>query len=450
MSRKPPDKGRNPWAMAAIAVMLVIIVALVWLAPPRLWRAGWSLVNPYRWWALAVIGTIAVLIIGWLLAARVRLQGRSPWQAYVLAAADSLEHQFAALPDVRMRPAERQLRLNVGQAVHDHLDKARKAAQLDVGRPRPLSRLVGDWWTGAPVEAAYVHLHAAEIALAQVLPAAEIEARIPEAIARLQTMDVTDPRRRAAESELAPTGAQGDRRRAAFHNAVRIGFELTDRQHARVRNFRNIVLAATLVLLNLVIVLCVVGARDPDAIPLCFSPQETTAAGGQTTRQGSVETACPSEEVPPGPGDQLRRLPAPGDVALVALLGLLGGALTTAVAMRKLQGSSTPYGIPVGLGLLKLPSGALSAIIGLLLVRGAFIPGLSQLDNQPQILAYAFLFGIAQHLVTRLVDRQAEDILAKVPSKEPTSNKPEPPPHGHQLQPSQQPKQLRRILPLRR
>jgi hypothetical protein len=84
---------------------------------------------------------------------------------------------------------------------------------------------------------------------------------------------------------------------------------------------------------------------------------------------------------------------------------------------RKLAGS-----------LLKLPSGALLALVGLLFVRGGFVPDLSQLDSQPQVLAYAFLFGSAQQLVTRLIDRQAQDILTKVPSKEPATTKPEPPP----------------------
>jgi hypothetical protein len=110
----------------------------------------------------------------------------------------------------------------------------------------------------------------------------------------------------------------------------------------------------------------------------------------------------------------------------VALLGLLGGGLSGALFLRGLQGTSTPYDVPVALALLKLPSGALSALIGLLFVRGEFIPGLSQLDNQPQILAYAFLFGIAQQLVTGTVDRQAQEILNKVPSKEPVSTKPQP------------------------
>jgi hypothetical protein len=149
--------------------------------------------------------------------------------------------------------------------------------------------------------------------------------------------------------------------------------------------------------------------------------------------------ACPSEDEPPSSGRQARRLPAPGDVALVALLGLLGGGLSAAVSLRGLQGTSTPYDVPVALALLKLPSGALSALVGLLFIRGEFIPGLTQLDNQPQILAYAFLFGIAQQLITRLVDRQAQEILTKVPSKEPVSPKPQPSPVEGPIQPAAPP-----------
>ncbi|MDP9210096.1 MAG: hypothetical protein M3O65_16725, partial [Actinomycetota bacterium] len=119
--------------------------------------------------------------------------------------------------------------------------------------------------------------------------------------------------------------------------------------------------------------------------------------------------------------------------------------LSAAVSIRHLHGSSTPYDVPVALSLLKLPSGALSAVIGLVFIRGEFVPGLSQLDNQPQILAYAFLFGIAQQLVTRLVDRQAQDVLTKVPSKEPTTAKPEPPLVEHHTQAQSQPEQPRRF-----
>ena len=128
---------------------------------------------------------------------------------------------------------------------------------------------------------------------------------------------------------------------------------------------------------------------------------------------------------------------------------MLGGGLSAALFLQGLQGTSTPYDVPVALALLKLPSGALSALVGLLFVRGEFIPGLSQLDSQPQILAYAFLFGIAQQLITGAVDRQAQDILTKVPSKEPTTPKPEPPPAEQPPLTGRSTRQLRRIRPRR-
>jgi hypothetical protein len=166
-----------------------------------------------------------------------------------------------------------------------------------------------------------------------------------------------------------------------------------------------------------------VGATFPDAVPLCFTatttsttPTSTTTTTVEATTTTQVEnTVCPSEERPPGPNPNDRRLPAPGDVALIALFGLLGGALSSAFALRKLQGTATTYDVPLALALLKLPSGALTGIVGILLVRGEFIPGLSQLDNQPQILAYAFFFGIAQQVATRYLDSRAEAILGRVP-----------------------------------
>ena len=223
---------------------------------------------------------------------------------------------------------------------------------------------------------------------------------------------------------------------------MRLGYGIKDAQHAQLHSFRNIVYGTTLALTVVVIALCLIGASFPDAIPLCFTPTPTTQQPGTvtttttrppgpttpTTTIQRQNTICPSEEQPPEPNTAPRRLPAPGDVTLTALFGLLGGALSGAFAIRNLQGTSTPYTVPVALSLLKLPAGALTAIVGILLVRGEFIPGLSQLDNQPQILAYAFLFGIAQQLITGSVDRQAQAILTKVPSKEPVSDRPAPPP----------------------
>jgi hypothetical protein len=58
--------------------------------------------------------------------------------------------------------------------------------------------------------------------------------------------------------------------------------------------------------------------------------------------------------------------------------------------------------------------GAITALLGLLLVRGQFIPGLSALDTPAQILSWALVFGFAQQLFTRLVDQQGQTVLNSV------------------------------------
>jgi hypothetical protein len=88
---------------------------------------------------------------------------------------------------------------------------------------------------------------------------------------------------------------------------------------------------------------------------------------------------------------------------------------TATVGLRKVRGSADPYSIPVALALLKLPTGALTAFLGLLLIKAGFVPGLSALDSSAQIVAWAIVFGYAQELFTSLVDRQALTVLAESP-----------------------------------
>jgi hypothetical protein len=138
--------------------------------------------------------------------------------------------------------------------------------------------------------------------------------------------------------------------------------------------------------------------RNPDAVPLCF-----------TAPSAGADMVCPT-------GDNQQ--PSSRDALLVAGLGLLGGAIAAAFGIRNIRGTSTPYGIPIALALLKIPSGALTAVAGILLLGGQFVPGLSELDSQRQILAYALVLGYAQQIATRLIDNQAQSILNGVPSKD--------------------------------
>ncbi|MEU0671062.1 hypothetical protein ABZ506_34520, partial [Streptomyces lavendulocolor] len=94
--------------------------------------------------------------------------------------------------------------------------------------------------------------------------------------------------------------------------------------------------------------------------------------------------------------------------------GRPGAAVAAATSLRRIKGTSTPYNVPVALALLKLPTGALTAVLGLLLMRGEFVPGLQALDSSAQIVAWAVIFGYAQQLFTKLVDNQAQTVLNSV------------------------------------
>ena len=65
----------------------------------------------------------------------------------------------------------------------------------------------------------------------------------------------------------------------------------------------------------------------------------------------------------------------------------------------------------MALAFLKLPTGALTAFLGLLLISAGFVPGLSALDSSAQILSWAVVLA-AQELFTHLVDQQGQTVLA--------------------------------------
>ena len=104
----------------------------------------------------------------------------------------------------------------------------------------------------------------------------------------------------------------------------------------------------------------------------------------------------------------------PWDVPAILVIGASAAALSAAVAIRQVKGSSTPYSLPVALAALKIPTGALTALLGLLLLRGQFVPGFSALDFPAQVVAWAVLLGYAQQLLTRLIDQRAQLVLKAV------------------------------------
>jgi hypothetical protein len=186
------------------------------------------------------------------------------------------------------------------------------------------------------------------------------------------------------------------------------------REQLRVRSF-SLALGATIAAMTVIAVgVAIMGYRTPTAVPICFAPEES----GQPT-----EVVCPtavSEPIPQGTvtGQELDRAIQQAvrrnDLFLIELLGLTAAAVAAAVAIRNIRGSSEALHLPVLLAVLKLPTGAITAFLGLLLMRGQFVPGLSALDTSAQILAWALVFGYAQQLFTRFVDQQGQTVLESV------------------------------------
>jgi hypothetical protein len=200
---------------------------------------------------------------------------------------------------------------------------------------------------------------------------------------------------------------------------VRAASSAALREHVRLRSFRNVVVITAIALALLATGVAITGFFRPTLIPLCFAPEES----------GKALVVCPtaqSEPFIPVGGEPQSGVPIRDiddvveetakrqDLIVVELVGLTAAAIATAAAIRGIRGSSERYGLPVALAALKLPTGAITAFLGLLLMRGQFVPGLSALDTSAQILAWALVFGYAQQLFTRLVDQQGQTVLDNV------------------------------------
>jgi hypothetical protein len=263
---------------------------------------------------------------------------------------------------------------------------------------------------------AYRHIHAAQTQILDLYDEEELRAEIPDAVARAQTaLNREDPRQLTVAGLAA---SPPELLRPRLRRATADSYGAIDTKHGQLRNFRNILLMSAMLISLLVVATLVVVARRPHVMPLCFPREVTTGSSPVVTEQ--VGLNCPTRSH--------TAAPTGGDVLVVALLGLLGGALAAALSIRNLKGTTTAYDVPVALAWLKVPLGAMTAILALVAIRADFVPGLSALDSQEQILAYALVFGFAQQLLTRFLDQQAQTLLEGLPGKDVGDEPPRPPP----------------------
>jgi hypothetical protein len=356
------------------------------------------------------------------------------WREGTLTRAQELE----AL-SLWVRPRDTQENDEVlAKAIHCHLDAARQAARADPLVPHKSLRIFRN---GPLIERARSNLDAAEAHLLTLAPDSYILGQMPNLLNHVQChLPRTDARRQEferiarklgikdpdhpllqKEKDSSPAGKEAivkDERRKII-NIVRGASSAALREHIRLRSFRNVVVVTAILMGVLAIGVAITGLLNPTLIPLCFAPEEAgKAIVVCPTAQSEPFVPAGGEPQPPVPmrdiDDVVEDTAKPLDLLVVELVGLTAAAIATAAAIRRIRGSSERYGLPVALAALKLPTGAITAFLGLLLMRGQFVPGLSALDTSAQILAWALVFGYAQQLFTRLVDQQGQTVLDNV------------------------------------
>ena len=324
-------------------------------------------------------------------------------------------------------------------AIETHIDAAeRAAAGEDTQRPtrsggsdserqatlrgwRKLKSVVG----GASVERTNSQLDAVEIDLLRLAPDPFLRGALPSLVAHVRThLRADDPRLQTVEAiaervQQHPKTPIEKLEMDQVLGSVRAASLEARREIRRVRSFRNVLLVTALMLTIGVAGMTTVGVLAPGRVALCFVPDNemivcptSSKPVPQRDQSQDDESLSPQQQV--NIDELVRSTARPWDIPVVEIVGLLAAALAGAFSLRRIEGTYTPYSLPVAAAVLKLPTGALTAVLGLLLMRGGFVPGLSALDTSAQIIAWAIVFGYSQQLLTRFVDAQADSVLNKV------------------------------------
>ena len=173
-----------------------------------------------------------------------------------------------------------------------------------------------------------------------------------------------------------------------------------DLRQSEVRRFRNVLLGAFAGLFIVVILLAILGILRPKYFPLCLHTPTTSAQAGNAQKN-----SCPTGG----------STPSSADLPLVLAIGAIGAVLAVAVYLSGLKPAGVRYALPVAQGLLKIPFGAITAMLGIIILSTqTSVPGI--LGSQAGLLTTAAVFGYSQQLFTRLIDQQCNDLLSAASS----------------------------------
>jgi hypothetical protein len=258
------------------------------------------------------------------------------------------------------------------------------------------------WWNGELQEATFVSVHHAAAEAVYVLDDARIHARLPMMVQfGEQQLGANDDRvvavrhlaagrRRTlhVDRHLHPRYDCHDR--ALIAELVHDAYAASDTNYATTRAYRNRVIRLTFIAAAVVVAVLV-------------------AAGAWSWTLEPIGVVAPN-------GDKVLwvdTVPATGAVVFlgVALMGAVGGFLSGIGAVATTRGTRNPFSLPYYQMLLKLPVGALSAVVGVLVLQVGFVPGVLPATTMLGLLVWAVAFGAAQQAITRLVDHRVQNLV---------------------------------------
>lgn len=294
-------------------------------------------------------------------------------------------------------------RMNSGQqadyvAICHAIDTAKGCAEWSPPRPasqhlasvRQLWRRTVSWWTGGEIDLAYSALHTAGQILLSVEQEDAVKAHIPDmAVAVAADFRPSDLRVRGYLKTLEilahPDRRIGDSDRAQLR-AIRQACDSAEASaHCAARTFRNTLVVMGALLTALLAGVAALGWADQ-------SFRAVFAAAGEMPR------------------------PSGWYVPELEVIASLSGLASAALALKSYTGHRHSYGLPLVQTLLKGSAGAATGLLGVLLAGSGLVSSLT-VHTEPQIFTVALIFGGAQYLFTRLIDRQAKDMLNSAGSR---------------------------------
>ncbi len=315
--------------------------------------------------------------------------GSWPFGYRMLTRAQDLAKDCAVAEGAGATPETSQI-AQIAQSARNHLEAACEAIRLGSHPVRSLGK------RSSAVDAILTHYNAAACDVLRILPAEDLTARLPSLLALAREhLPASDPTRVDIELIAKERHIVSDLERKRVVAAVRAALDASEREHLKLRSFLRQVWV-------------VVGLLFAAALAaLVLSPKSQLLC----SQSGDGALVCPSFS------QAICRTCAPSrlDYAIVEVAGLAGALLAATVSLRKVSGTSTPYDLPAALTFLKVVSGALTAVFGILLLNGGFAPGIKAvLETPAQIVGWAVVFGYAQQLVTGIVDQQGQAVLMSV------------------------------------